>query len=305
MGLTVWAPAKVNLLLEVLRKRADGYHEISTVLQHVDLCDEVQIVEDRKGISVASSGLPCPEGDANLAYRAASLFFQTTGIAAGVRIQIVKRIPIGAGLGGGSSDAATTLWGLDRLFRAGLPPEQLQALGIQLGSDVPFFLDGPTTWASGRGEVLHLLPPFPRSWLVIAFPGFPISTAWAYANLELTGEDKSIRVRADAEQGNYDPLFALSWNCFEDVVFRHHPAVQELKRSLKAWGARLALMSGSGSAVYGVARAREEADEWAARLRGREYSVFVVQTLSHPPLGPGGIGDVGPERFSSRGETRG
>lgn len=299
MELTVWAPAKINLFLEVLGKRADGFHEIQTVLQHVDLCDEIQIGRERKGISVVSHGLPCPEGEVNLAYRAAALFLMTTGIAAGVRIQIVKRIPIGAGLGGGSSDAASTLWGLDRLFRAGLSPEELRGLAIQLGSDVPFFFGGPTTWASGRGERLDPLPPFPPCWVLIAFPGFSVSTAWAYANLELTGGDKSIRVRAEAEQGNYDALLALSWNRFEEIVFRHYPAIKQLKLSLEAWGARPALMTGSGSAVFGMAGAREEAEEWAARLRGREYSVFVVQTLDHPPFGPGGIAEVGPERFSS------
>jgi 4-diphosphocytidyl-2-C-methyl-D-erythritol kinase len=297
MRLTVWAPAKVNLFLEVLGKRADGYHEVQTVLQHVDLCDEVQILEEREGISVESRGLACPGGEENLAYRAATLFFKTIGIGVGVRIQIVKRIPLGAGLGGGSSDAAATLWGLNRLFQTGLSPGELREMGAQLGSDVPFFFGGPTTWASGRGENLHLLPPFPLSWLLIAFPGFSVPTAWAYANLELTGGDKSIRVRAEAERGNFEPLLALSWNCFEEVVFRRYPVVKQLKVSLEAWGARPALMTGSGSAVFGVARAQEEVEGWAARLREKEHRVFVVQTLSRPPLGPGGIGEVGPERF--------
>lgn len=295
MGLTLWAPAKVNLFLDVVGKRADGYHEVRTVLQHVDLCDEVQILEGGERVTVESRGLACPEGEENLAYRAAALFFKTTGIRTGVRIRIAKRIPIGAGLGGGSSDAATTIWGLDRLFQTGFSPEQLRGLGSQAGSDVPFFFGGPTAWASGRGEELHPLPPFPPSWLVIVFPGFPVSTAWAYANLELTGEDKSSRVKPEIEQGNYEPLLAMSWNRFEDVVFRRYPVVKQLKLSLEAWGARPALMTGSGSAVFGVARAREEAEEWAARLRGMERSIFVVQTLSHPPLGPGGIAEVGPE----------
>jgi 4-diphosphocytidyl-2-C-methyl-D-erythritol kinase len=295
MGLTFWAPAKVNFFLEVLGKRPDGYHEVQTLLQQVDLCDEIQVFEEGKGIAVESHGLPCPGGEENLAYRAAALFLKATSIGAGLRIQIVKHIPLGAGLGGGSSDAATTLWGLNRLFQAGLSPEQLRTLGAQLGSDVPSFFGGPTTWASGRGDQLHPLPPVPPSWLLIVFPGFPVPTAWAYANLELTGGDKSIRVRAEAEQGNYEPLFALSWNRFEEVVFRRYPVVKQLKLSLEAWGARPALMTGSGSAVFGVARAREEAEGWAARLREKEYTVFVVQNLSRPSLGPGGIGEVGPE----------
>ena len=295
MGLTLWSPAKVNLFLEVLGKRADGYHEIQTVLQHVDLCDEIRIFEEGKDIAVESRGLPCPEGEENLAYRATALFLKTAGIRAGIRIRIVKRIPLGGGLGGGSSNAATTLWGLNRLFQAGLSAEKLHELGAQLGSDVPFFFGGPTMWASGRGEDLRSLPPLPLSWLLIAFPGFPVSTAWAYAKLDLTGRDKSFRVKAEAEEGNFEPLLALSWNRFEEVVFRHYPIVQQLKVSLEAWGARPALMTGSGAAVFGRARAREEAEEWAARLREKETIVFVVQTLSRPPLGPGGIGEVGPE----------
>lgn len=299
MRLTLWAPAKVNLFLEVLEKRPDGYHDVQTLLQHVDLCDEIQIVEDGTGIAVESDGLPCPGGGENLAYRAAALFGKATGIGAGVRIHIVKRIPLGAGLGGGSSDAATTLWGLNRLFQAGLSREHLAALGAELGSDVPFFFGGPTTWASGRGDVLQALPPFPASWVLIVFPGFPVPTGWAYANLELTGGDKSIRVKPEAEQGNYERLLASPWNRFEGVVFRQYPVVKQLKLSLEAWGARPALMTGSGSAVFGVARAREEAEGWAARLREKEYGVFVVRTLSRPPLEPGGFGEVGPKRFSS------
>ncbi|MFQ5883002.1 MAG: 4-(cytidine 5'-diphospho)-2-C-methyl-D-erythritol kinase [Candidatus Methylomirabilales bacterium] len=298
MALTLWAPAKVNLFLEVLRKRPDGYHEVRTVLQHVDLCDEIRIFREGQGISVECSGLPCPEGEENLVYRAAALLFETCGIRAGVRIQIAKRIPPGAGLGGGSSDAATTLWGLNRLFRAGLTPEALHRLGAQLGSDVPFFLDGPTAWASGRGEQLSLLPTFPLSWFLIAFPGFSVSTTWAYANLELTGGDESIRVIPAAEKGDYEPLLSSSWNRFEEVVFRRYPVVKQLKECLDTWGARPVLMTGSGSAVFGGAGAREEAEGWAARLREEGHRVFVVQTLSHSPFGPGGIGEVGPEGSS-------
>ncbi len=297
MDLTLWAPAKVNLFLEVLRKRADGYHEVQTLLQHVDLCDEIRFAEGA-GIVVETGGLACPGGEENLAHRAAALFFKTTDTHPGIRIEITKRIPLGAGLGGGSSDAAATLWGLNRLFGTGLTSQALQELGVHLGSDVPLFFEGPTAWASGRGEQIRPLPAFPHSWLLIVFPGFPVSTAWAYANLELTGEDKSIRVRTEAEKGNYELVLASSWNRLEGVVFRRYPVVKQLKVSLEAWGARPALMTGSGSAVFGRMHAREEAERWAARLREEGYTVFVVQTLSHPPLAPGGIGEMGPERSS-------
>ncbi|MFQ5657290.1 MAG: 4-(cytidine 5'-diphospho)-2-C-methyl-D-erythritol kinase [Candidatus Methylomirabilales bacterium] len=295
MALHLWSPAKVNLFLEIVGKRADGYHEVRTVLQHVDLCDEIRISKDVQGISVECTGLPCPGGEENLAYRATDLFREACGIRAGVRIEIVKRIPLGAGLGGGSSNAATTLWGLSRLFGTDMSPEGLHRLGAQLGSDVPFFLAGPTTWASGRGEHLHPLPPFPRSWLLIAYPGFPVSTAWAYANLKLTGQDKSIRVIREVERGNYEPLLSASWNRFEEVVFHRYPIVEQIKECLDDWGARPALMTGSGSAVYGRAGSREEAERWAPRLREKGCTVFMVQTLSHPPLHPGGIGETGSE----------
>jgi 4-diphosphocytidyl-2-C-methyl-D-erythritol kinase len=299
MGLTVWAPAKVNLFLEVLQKRTDGYHEIQTLMQLVDLCDEIEIVPRAgTGITVETRGLPCPEGEANLAYRAAAFFAERTGIRAGIRIRIHKRIPLGAGLGGGSSDAAATLWGLNHLCGTALPLAELQRWGAALGSDIPFFFDGPTAWASGRGEKVEPLPPFPQSWLLIVFPGVPVATAWAYTNLELTGGDKSIRVKAAAEQGNYEPVLAVPWNRLEDVVFRRYPIVKHLKVSLEAWGARPALMTGSGSAVFGRAHAQEEAEGWAARLREEGHTVFIVKTLSRSPWGPGGMGEGGPERSS-------
>lgn len=296
MELTLWAPAKVNLFLEVGGKRPDGYHEVRTILQHVDLCDEIRLTEGGEGISVQSVGLPCPQGEENLAFRASALFFQACGIRTGVQVHITKHIPLGAGMGGGSSDAATTLWGLNRLFRTNLPSAALHRLGTQLGSDVPFFFDGPTVWASGRGDELQPLPLFPVSWLLIVFPGFPVSTAWAYANLELTGDDKSITVRAAAENGNYDFLLASSWNRFEEIVFRRYPVVRQMKEYLEACGARPALMTGTGSAVFGRARTREDAEGWAGRLREKGYAAFVVRTLSRPPLGPGGIGETGRER---------
>ncbi|MFQ5988393.1 MAG: 4-(cytidine 5'-diphospho)-2-C-methyl-D-erythritol kinase [Candidatus Methylomirabilales bacterium] len=298
MALTLWAPAKVNLFLEVLGKRADGYHEVRTILQHVDVCDEIRIMEGGEGISVESQGLPSPQGAENLAYRAAALFLESCGIRTGVQIQITKNIPPGSGMGGGSSDAATTLWGLNHLLQADVAPERLRLLGARLGSDVPFFFDGPTAWASGRGEDLHPLPPFPVSWLLIVFPGFPVSTTWAYTNLQLTDDDKSIRVRTAAENGDYESLLASSWNRFEEIVFRRYPVVRQLKEYLEACGARPALMTGSGSAVFGRARSREDAEGWAGRLREKGYAVFVVRTLSHPPLDPGGIGQMGPERSS-------
>lgn len=296
MALTLWAPAKVNLFLEVLRRRGDGYHEIRTVLQLVDLCDRITLLPHRGGgISLECTGLPCPTGEENVAYRAAALLVKTCGIRRGIQIRIEKRIPIGAGLGGGSSDAATTLWGLNRLFGLGLMQEELGRLGAQLGSDIPFFFVGPTAWAGGRGEELHPLSPPPPSWLLIVSPGFPISTAWAYASLELTGEDKSITVLPLLEKGDYDSFFSAPWNRFEEVIFRRYPVVQHLKERLSAWGAKPALMTGSGSAVFGRAGGREEAEGWAARLRGEGYSVFIVRTLSRPSFALGGIGETGPE----------
>ena len=295
MALTLWAPAKVNLFLEVLWRRDDGYHEIRTVLQLVDLCDQITLSPHRERVSVECAGLPCPTGEENVAYRAADLLFKTCGIRTGIQIRIRKRIPIGAGLGGGSSDAATTLWGLNRLLGLGLTQEELSHLGAQLGSDIPFFFTEPTAWAGGRGEELHPLPPLPPSWLLIVFPGFPVSTAWAYANLELTGEDKSIKVKPLVEKGDYNSLFSSSWNRFEEVIFRRYPVVKHLKERLRTWGAQPALMTGSGSAVFGRAGGREEAEGWAARLREEGHTVFVVRTLSRPPFAPGGIGEAGSE----------
>ncbi len=257
----VLAPAKVNLFLRVLGKRPDGYHEIFSLMQPVSLYDEIEIsVSDGDGIEVASDSPDAPGGSENLAYRAASLFLERAGLRKRVSIGIKKRIPVGAGLGGGSSDAASVIMALNGLSGAGFPDRELMEMGARLGSDVPFFfLKGPAL-ARGRGEVLERvnLPPL---YYVLINPGFHVPTAWVYSSLRLTkkGENNILLYSSEVFADREGLKKALS-NDLEAVTIGRYPEISALKEKLTGAGASGALMSGSGPTVFGVFHSREDAE---------------------------------------------
>ncbi|MBW7957866.1 MAG: 4-(cytidine 5'-diphospho)-2-C-methyl-D-erythritol kinase [Deltaproteobacteria bacterium] len=256
----VLAPAKVNLFLKVLGKRPDGYHELFSLMQPVSLYDEIEIsVSEGEGIDVATDSPEAPGGSENLAYKAAGLFLVAAGVLKRVSISIKKRIPVGAGLGGGSSDAASVIMALDGLFGTGFSLQELMKLGARLGSDVPFFfLKGPAL-AKGRGEVLERanLPPL---YYVLINPGFHVPTAWVYSSLRLTKKSEnnillySCEVFADREG-----LKKALTNDLEAVTIGRYPEISALKEMLAEAGASGALMSGSGPTVFGVFHSREDA----------------------------------------------
>ncbi|MBE7415380.1 MAG: 4-(cytidine 5'-diphospho)-2-C-methyl-D-erythritol kinase [Deltaproteobacteria bacterium] len=261
MHMKVLAPAKVNLFLRVLGKRPDGYHEIFSLMQPVSLYDEIEIsVSDGDGIEVASDSPDAPGGSENLAYRAASLFLERAGLRKRVSIGIKKRIPVGAGLGGGSSDAASVIMALNGLSGAGFPDRELMEMGARLGSDVPFFfLKGPAL-ARGRGEVLERvnLPPL---YYVLINPGFHVPTAWVYSSLRLTkkGENNILLYSSEVFADREGLKKALS-NDLEAVTIGRYPEISALKEKLTGAGASGALMSGSGPTVFGVFHSREDAE---------------------------------------------
>ncbi|MEK6775264.1 MAG: 4-(cytidine 5'-diphospho)-2-C-methyl-D-erythritol kinase [bacterium] len=282
----VRAPAKINLGLRVLKKRPDGYHEIETVFQMVSLFDDLRIEEGGPGIRIESDrdDLPCGEG--NLIYRAAELLGRESGRPPAVRIRLCKRIPIAAGLGGGSSDAAATLVGLNRLWNLGFSRGRLMALAGEIGMDVPFFLFSATAFAKGRGEILEKLPsPSPPLWILLIHPGFKVSTAWAYQSLKLglTIEHKNISI----------PKFFVAFpgegripleNDLEKVTFKEYPRLKEIKGTLETSGALHVLMSGSGSAIFGLFQDKDKALSVQKRLEQRkDLSVYLVHTLSALP----------------------
>lgn len=247
------APAKVNLRLRVLTRRPDGYHEIDTFFQAIDLTDEVTVRLGASGIRLDVSGFDVGPSEENLAYRAAQRFAARIGLREGVDIELVKRIPAGAGLGGGSSDAAAVLIGLAALEGVPMDDPRLGQAATELGSDVPFFL-GSSSLARGRGrgERLDPLEPLPAADLVLVSPPVHVSTAGAYAALAASRRQLEQDEDPVPEPRSWSDVVAHARNDFQPVVTRAHPEVSRAIGALEGSGATLVLMSGSGSSVFGV-----------------------------------------------------
>jgi 4-diphosphocytidyl-2-C-methyl-D-erythritol kinase len=263
------SPAKINLRLEVLRKREDGYHEIRGIFQRINLADEIDIsLYQGEGITLSCSNPELPQGKENLAYKAAELILSQTKRKAGIKITIDKKIPLSSGLGGGSSNAASVLIALNRILGLNLPSELMREMGKRLGADVPFFLFGKTALATGIGEKLTEIVIKPRLFLVLVNPNIPISTGFAYERLnrELTKRmNDTINISTKIE--DLTDLIPLLSNDFEEAIFPLYPEIKEIKERLIVEGARGSLMSGSGSTVFGIFGSRKEAVRAYQRLR--------------------------------------
>lgn len=265
------APAKINLDLRIVSREPDGYHRLETIFQALELHDVIEArAADTMSLRVDGAIDVGPEGD-NLVMRAARAFRDAVPGAPLAAIRLVKRIPAGAGLGGGSSDAAAALRALDRLAGSALPDEALSDIGVALGSDVPFFLCGsPLARATGRGEILEPLPVLEPAHVVLVDPGFPVSTRDAFAWWDErhggAPAEAARRARADthAPIDSFAALAAHARNDFEEVVFERHPPLGAVKAGMLAAGAIGALLSGSGSCVYGIFE-DERSTESAAR----------------------------------------
>ncbi len=273
------APAKVNYRLDVLRKRPDGYHDLRMIMQLIDLCDAVDItVTGLPGIRVTCGRAGVPDGPGNIAWRAADLLLQLSGETAGIDIAITKRIPVAAGLGGGSSDGAAVLMGINELLGLGFTDERLMEIGVQLGADVPFFIFRKTALAEGIGERLSPLERVPTAWLAIVNPNIHVSTAWVYQNLQLTTGKDNITLPRFYE--SVADICAILSNDLETVTIRRFPAIAEIKERLLAAGAAGALMSGSGSTVFGLFENEAGARRAAAELaRNTGWFTAAVKTL--------------------------
>ena len=261
--------AKINLGLNILGKRPDGFHELETILQQIDLQDEISFEElESPGLQFECDDRSLPSGESNLCVRAYRLLAESGLAKTGVRIKLTKIIPVGSGLGGGSSNAAVVLLGLCKLWQARLQPEELEAMAATLGSDVPFFIRGGTAWATGRGERLQPGELQLRSQVVlVVFSGLHISTAWAYdnLNLDLTMREKNLNLsRFKDKKFNDVDFFAHLRNDFEGCVFAEFKELGEIKKQLCDSGATFAGLSGSGSAIVGL----YESKEVAARVEG-------------------------------------
>ncbi len=278
------AYAKVNLSLDVLGRRPDGYHEVETVLHTVELHDTVVLREAPGGIRVACDHRRVPTDEQNLVFRAAQLLREAAGTDRGVHIEVHKRIPPASGLGGGSSDAAVTLLGLAQMWKLRLDHGQLLELASQVGSDVPFFLVGGAALATGRGERLRYLPTLPTTWVVLACPDAEVSTAWAYANLDLAGIPRRPDTGRLVEALRAEDVAAVArqlCNVFEPLVSSRYPQVSELKRRLLEAGALGASMSGTGPAVFGLFSGEAEARRAWEALRGHvDGQVLLTRTFA-------------------------
>jgi 4-diphosphocytidyl-2-C-methyl-D-erythritol kinase len=255
------SPSKVNLLLNILGKRADGFHELETVMHPINLCDRLTFARRGSSITLTCSDSSLPVDERNLVYRAAMAWFGHTGIRDGVAIHLEKRIPMAAGLGGGSGNAATTLLALNELFGHPLPAEKLHALAASVGSDVPFFLQSKPAIAKGRGEIIEPLDFFPAlkgTAFLLIHPGFGVATAWAYQNLARFPEALNGRAgRAETLVrllNTFDLRTAAGefYNSLEAPVLEKYPLLEIFQTFLRDQGAPVALMSGSGSTTFGI-----------------------------------------------------
>lgn len=276
----VRAYAKINLGLEVLARREDGYHELRTILQTIDFYDELDFAPAESGIQLTSTDPSLPTDDRNLVVRAARKLAERAGRRDGLRVHLHKRVPSGAGLGGGSADAAATLVALDRLWKLGAAFSDLHEIASELGMDVPFFLHGGTAIAVGRGDEIYPLriePDFP---IVLILPDFSISTATVYGNLRLTRHPSGRKLLHFA-WGHPETLAGLDElvNELEGATGTHSNSIQELKGLLVDQGAVASMMSGSGSAVFGVFRDDASALRAARALAGAVRRTRVSRTI--------------------------
>lgn len=284
--LVLQASAKVNLALEVLGKREDNYHELATLLQTVELSDRL-VLEENGALTLTTDDPALPTDERNLVVRGARLLQDAARTSRGVRITLHKRIPVAAGLGGGSSDAAATLWGLNRLWGLRWPTARLAELATELGTDVPFFLWGGRALATGRGEILKPLPPAPSLALVLVNPRFPLSTHEVYSRVppDLAGDGSRAEAMVQALATRSAARVAASlYNSLEAVVEPAYPVITRIKAALLGAGALGAAMSGSGPTVVGVARSLDRAKQIRARLTTGAWSNWAVRTVSGPAI---------------------
>ncbi|UJL46478.1 4-(cytidine 5'-diphospho)-2-C-methyl-D-erythritol kinase [Virgibacillus sp. NKC19-16] len=276
------APAKINLSLDVLSRRNDGYHDVEMIMTTIDLSDRItlhSINRDRIEISLESRFVPSDER--NLAYKAADAFKKKYGIKTGVHIHIEKSIPVSAGLGGGSTDAAAVLRGMNRLWKLDIPLNELAAIGAKIGSDVPFCVYGNTAIAKGRGEIIEPLSAPPSCWVVLAKPDIGVSTRTIFqrVNVEELTHPNTNAVMDALRQKNFHKMCAHIGNALEGITLTVYPEVQRIKDRMEQAGASGVLMSGSGPTVYSLVEHQSKAQRIYNGMRGFCEEVYLVRLL--------------------------
>jgi 4-diphosphocytidyl-2-C-methyl-D-erythritol kinase len=282
-AISVRAHAKINLDLRVLGTRPDGFHELRTVFQALSLHDVITCVPREGPFAIECSTAGVPLDPSNLIWRAAERLWRALrrpGPPEGVVVRLDKQIPLQAGLGGGSADAAATLIALAKLWRVNVRPTQLTDLGATIGADVPFFLSGGTALGLGRGDEVYPLADLPRHWIVLVVPGFGVSTSEAYGWYDGDREQGGL-VRRDPQHvpGPWPSRAAQMINDLEGAIARHHPEIDQMKAALRRAGALAAAMSGSGSTVFGLFQRRSEATRAVSAMAGQGWKVLLTESL--------------------------
>ncbi len=281
-AITLRSPAKINLCLSVLGKRSDGYHDVEMLMQMVGLYDEVTVSLGGDGVSVTCDQSAVPTGEKNIAWKAAVEMLKAAGSTAGLVVEIKKNIPVAAGLGGGSGNAAAVLAAVNRLLQAGLDRNRLADIGARIGMDVPFFFHGPTALGRGRGENVTSLPPLPRFWVLLVNPGFETSTAWVYNNVNL-GLTKKVDCTKIAGL-KFGSMAENLHNDLETVTAAAHPVIGRIEAALKTHGASGVRMSGSGPTVYGMFETETVCRSAAEGLSREGWRLYPVETLTKSPI---------------------
>lgn len=276
------APAKINLGLDALYKRQDGYHELEMVMASVDLADRLTfetINENKIIIDTNNSFLPLDRR--NHVYQAAELLKRTYQQSKGIKIHIEKRIPVAAGLAGGSSDCAATLRGLNRLWELNLSNDRLAELGCQIGSDVPYCIEGGTAFVTGRGEKIEMLPAMPQCWVVLVKPKMSVSTSSIFSSLSFNSIDHPDinGLKQAIVLNDYAMMTQKIGNALEGVTIKRHPIIQQIKDRMVKYGADAALMSGSGPTVFALCSKKTRAQRIYNGLKGFCDEVYLVRTL--------------------------
>ena len=273
---SVKAPAKLNIVLKITGRRENGYHDLVSVMVAVDLCDQLELAPGPPGISLTSFGHQVPGNENNIVIKAATAFLSLTGINPGLSIKLTKNIPVAAGLGGGSSDAASVLKTLNEIFENPLSDHELARLAVGLGADVPFFLKSRPSIARGIGEILEPVENWPKVWYVIITPPIMVSTSWVYSKLKLklTTHEYSNILRK-LKKVPFDIAHILE-NDLESIACSHYPVIDGIKKYLLKTGAEGVLMSGSGPSVFGIFKSKNKAIQAKRRLESQHFGFIVA-----------------------------
>ncbi|SJZ74579.1 4-(cytidine 5'-diphospho)-2-C-methyl-D-erythritol kinase [Selenihalanaerobacter shriftii] len=278
--LALTTQAKINLILDVVNRRVDGYHEVEMIMQSIDLADELYFTKIEEGIILETDSTKIPTGPQNLVYKAANLLFNKYNLAGGIKVKISKTIPVAAGLAGGSTNAAATLIAINKLWELNLTVHELRSLGAELGADVPFCIKGGTVLATGIGTELEPLKVTPRLDLVLVNPPFSVSTAEIYQSLDLETAIKHPNldemIQALKEEKKLDIIFAMD-NLLTHVTMNRYEELKKLENLILEQGAKKVLMSGSGPTMLGFTMNKAAAEKLEARLRAKLPKEYVVK----------------------------